>query len=219
MDFWQTVLVVFRRWYVALPAFVLSLGLAAAVYLSVPKVYASTSVLVLTQPLTGAIQPMDPDRPPGIINPLLNFDQGLSMSASIVIQALRTSEAAAALGIRPGGDTTFTVDNGSSNPELPINGPFIFITGQSGSPAAASDIVARVVERARLELVQRQQNLDVPPATYVSAMVVMPPTPPQVQGGSKSRAAAAALGLGLLGSLSAVFAVESVSVARRRRLQ
>lgn len=219
MDFWQTVLVAFRRWYIALPAFVLSLGLAAYVFVSVPKVYVSTSVLVLTQSLTGATQPSDPERPSGITNPLLNFEQGLSMSASIVIQALRTPETVAALDIEPGSDTMFTVGNGSTNPELLITGPFIFITGQSKSPAAAKDVVIRVAQRARLELLQRQENVEAPPSTHISMIEVVAPTTPQALGSSRSRSAAAALGLGLVGSLSAVFGVESFVVFRRRRKQ
>ena len=33
MDFWQTVLVLFRRWYITVPAFVATLGVAAAALL------------------------------------------------------------------------------------------------------------------------------------------------------------------------------------------
>src|SRR5919198_480277 len=123
MDFWQTVLVVFRRWYVALPAFLLSILAAVGVYSTVPRTFVSSSVLVLTLPTTGASQPADPARPRDQINPLLNFDKGLSTSATILIQALSTPEAATELGVPPGGDTWFEVTNGSSNPELLITGP------------------------------------------------------------------------------------------------
>ena len=217
MDFWRTVLVVFRRWYVTFPAFVLSIGITAAVYSSVPQVYSSTSIIVLTTPLTGGSQPVDPQQPSGITNPLLNFDRGLSMSASIVIQALGTPETAAALGVVPGGDTTYTVGNGSSNPELLTTGPFIFITGESASAESAQDIVTRVAQRARAELADRQRTLDVPAATYITAVDVVPPTTPQARGESRKRAAAATFGLGVLGSLSAAFGVESFCDARRER--
>ena len=56
MDFWRTVLVLFRRWYITVPAFVATLGLAGAAYSAVPIQYESGSVLVLTTPLTGGTQ-------------------------------------------------------------------------------------------------------------------------------------------------------------------
>ena len=48
MDFWRTVVVLFRRWYITLPAFFATLGVAAAAYSAVPVQYESGSVLVLT---------------------------------------------------------------------------------------------------------------------------------------------------------------------------
>ncbi|HEV2779862.1 MAG TPA: hypothetical protein VGX25_10735 [Actinophytocola sp.] len=217
MDFWQTILVVFRRWYVALPAFLLSILLALAVYSSVPKVYNSTSVLVLTLPATGASQPADPDRPRDQTNPLLNFDKGLSTSAAILIEALRDPEIAAELGVPPGGDTWFEVGNGSSNPELLITGPFLFIQGNSATPEGARDIVGKVAERARVELANRQKEVNAPASTYITAVEVVPPTMPAAHGGSRIRAGAAAGALGILAGLAATFGFESAMNARRRR--
>jgi hypothetical protein len=197
MDFWQTILVVFRRWYVALPAFLLSILAALGVYASVPRTYVSTSVLVLTLPTTGSSQPADLDRPRDQINPLLNFDKGLSTSATILIQAISTPETAAELGVPPGSDTWFEVTNGSSNPELLITGPFIFIQGNSSTAAGAVDIVRKVEERARVEVVQ--------------------PTEPEAKGGSRIRSAGAAFALALFLSLAATYAFESVMQVRGRR--
>jgi hypothetical protein len=217
MDFWQTILVVFRRWYVALPAFLLSILGALAVYTSVPKVYVSGSVLVLTQPITGSSQPADQTKPRDQTNPLLNFDKGLSTSAAILIQALSTPETASELGVPPGGDTYFEVSNGSSNPELLITGPFLFIKGNSGTKEGAIDIVRKVADRAHVELANRQKELNAPASTYITAVEVVAPTTPEAQGGSRVRSAAAAAGLGIIGSLAATFGFESAMQARRRR--
>ena len=65
MDFWRTVLVIFRRWYISVPAFFATLVLAGAAYSAVPVQYQSGSVLVLTTPLAGGTQATDartPDR-------------------------------------------------------------------------------------------------------------------------------------------------------------
>ena len=44
MDFWRTVMVLFRRWYITVPAFFLTLGAApAAAYSVVPVQYQSGS--------------------------------------------------------------------------------------------------------------------------------------------------------------------------------
>src|SRR5215211_3732921 len=74
VDFWQTVKVVFRRWYITFPAFLAALGVAGLVYGSVPTQYVSTSVLLLTTPTTGPTEDVDPKHPNAITNPLLNFE-------------------------------------------------------------------------------------------------------------------------------------------------
>lgn len=218
MDFWRTVLVVFRRWYITVPAFLLAGAVMLLVYSVVPVRYVSTAALVLTAPPTGgsSLSP-PPEQPQLLVNPLLNFDQGLSTSASILIQALRTPELATELGAPPGGATTYEVTNGSSNPELLTSGPFVFIAGEAATAAQASEIVRRVVERAELELNTRQQALDVPESTFITISQVVTPTTPQAQGGSRTRAAAAALALGVISSLAAGFAAQSIADARRAR--
>src|SRR3954451_23072756 len=101
MDFWQTVLVVFRRWYITVPAFLAAVGVAGLVYGSVPTQYVSTSMLLLTTPTTGPTKEIGAKAKgsEAITNPLLYFDQGLNVSASILIQALSTPETAGSLGI------------------------------------------------------------------------------------------------------------------------
>ncbi len=217
MDFWGTVLVLFRRWYVSLPAFVLSIAAAAGVYSTVPTTYTSAAVLVLTTPTTGGSLPANPDYPNGLTNPMLNFDHGLNVSASILIAVMGAPDMAAELGVVEGGDTAYKVTNGNSNPEALVTGPYLFIQGESLSPTAAQEIVTRVVARAKRELVNRQQAVKAPPATYITAYDAVPPTAPQAQRGRRLRAVAAALGLGVVASLFAVFAAESIAQRRRAR--
>lgn len=217
MDFWRTVSVLFRRWYVVLPALMLSVGGAAIVYASIPPYYESSSVLVLTSPLEGGSVPPDGIQQSGPINPLLNFDYGLSTSAALLIQALSTTEVAAELGVLPSGDTKYQVGNGTSNPEVLTSGPFVFILGESRTAEGARDIVAQVGARARIELSARQDALDAPASTHIVINDVVPPTTPDEKRGSAARAAAAALGLGVLACLSSAYAVENL--AERRRLR
>lgn len=217
MDFWRTVLVLFRRWYVVLPAFGVTVGLAFGVYSAIPVHYESQAVLVLTTPLTGGSVPTDPDQPPVRVNPLLNFEQGLNTSATVVIQALLKPDLAAQLGVVPDGDTSYEVTNGSINPELLITGPFIFVTGESLTPEGAQGIVQRVVQRTRDELINRQELVDAPEQTYITIDEVVEPTKAVEKRGGKARPAMAAVGLGGIASLAAAYAAESFATARRER--
>jgi hypothetical protein len=217
VDFWQTVRVVFRRWYITFPAFLGALGVAALVYGSVPTQYVSTSVLLLTTPRTGPTEPIDSKYPNEITNPLLNFEQGLSLTASMLIQTLSAPEAVASLGISPGGDTSYEVNNGSTNPELLESGPFVFIEGTSTSPEDAQDIVRRVSALAPRDLAMRQKELDAPTSTYITVTEVVPPTTPEPLKVKKLRAAGAAGLLAVLASLAATFAFESIASHRQLR--
>lgn len=218
MDFWQTVKVVFRRWYITFPAFLAAIGVASLVYGSVPTQYVSTSVLLLTTPTTGPTEQIDAEDPNAITNPLLNFDQGLNLSASILIQTLSTPETAASLGISTEGGTTYEVTNGSTNPELLVSGPFVVIEGTSITSQQAQDIVRRVAALATQDLAERQRALNAPASTYISVNEVVPATTPEALKTKKLRAAGAAGMLGVFAGLAAGFAFESIATSKKQRL-
>ncbi|MGH3851991.1 MAG: hypothetical protein ACRDR6_00525 [Pseudonocardiaceae bacterium] len=210
MDFWQTMLIVFRRWYVALPVFLLAFAAAGAVYISRPVHYVSDSILLLTTPTAGATQNFVLDHAPYRTNPLLNFGQGLNNTAAVLAQKLTTPEMFDQLGVSPNGDPTFGVTNGSDNPELLISSPLVVITAQGTSPGKTRALVTQVTHRARQELVELQQNLQAPPSTYVVLSEVISPTIPQTQLSTRLRPAVAALALGCAASVAAVFGAESI---------
>lgn len=217
MDFWRTIVVLFRRWYITVPAFFATLGLAAAAYSAVPIQYESGTILVLTTPLTGGTESTSPDDPNPVTNPLMDFDRSLALAASVIIQQLRSSETANALGITPGATTGYVVNNGSSNPELLESGPFIFVTGTAASPEAAQDITTKVAAMATEILAARQEQLNAPASTHIEMQVVVAPTAGQPLNGSSLRAAAGAGGLAALASLAAVYGFESLMTHRRTR--
>jgi hypothetical protein len=217
MDFWQTVLVLGRRWYVALPAFLLAVAVAGGIYLTIPVTYSSSAVLVLNQPLSGGTVPATPGQKT-ITNPLLNFDAGLNYAAAIVIQAMSAPEIATELGASPSGDPTYKVTNGSTNQqEQIVAAPLIFVEGDSRDPKAAQDIAKRAVDRVRSELAARQKVLDAPQDTYITLDVAVAPTTPQAQRNNKVRSAAVAIAIGVVAALAASYAAESYFQARRRK--
>ncbi len=217
MDFWQTVLVLVRRWYITLPAVLGTLGLAALAYSVVPLQYESDSALVLTAPLSGGTAQTQAEHPGADTNPLLNFEKGLGLTASIIIEQLNSAEEAAPLGVRAGGRISYQVNNGTTNPELLQSGPFIFIAGEGPSAEAAEDITARVAASAREILAERQYALKAPLSTHIGMQVIVAPTPGHPLRGDPLRAAAAAGALAAVAGLTAVYGVESWSVHRRRR--
>jgi hypothetical protein len=174
-------------------------------------------VLVLTTPLAGPTQATNPDRPPALTNPMLNFDHSLSLAAAIVIQEMNSSETAAGLGVTPGYTTTYVVSNGSSNPELLESGPFLFIWGTAPSPEEAQAITEQVVAKATAVLDERQTELDAPSSTHIGVEQVVAPSPGQLLSGTPLRAAAAALALGGVATLTVVYGFESLMSHRRRR--
>jgi uncharacterized protein involved in exopolysaccharide biosynthesis len=217
MDFWGAVLIVLRRWYVVVPTFLLCIGAAIGMYAAVPVTYVSSAGIVLTIPKTGSSLPSNSKQPDPVTNPLLNFDDGLSMSASILIQALSAPEVGTELGVTPGGKTGFTVSNGATNPEWMMSGPFVFIEAESDTAEGAEGIVTKLVARAKEEMAKRQAAVGAPQQTFLNVTVVVPPTTPIAESGSKSRAAAAAGAVGLILSFFAAFAVESFLDARRAK--
>jgi hypothetical protein len=217
MDFWQTVKVVFRRWYVTFPALLAAIGVATLVYGSVPTQYVSTSVLLLTAPTTGPTEQIDAEDSNAITNPLLNFDQGLNLTASMLIQTLSTPETAASLGISKQSGTSYEVTNGSTNPELLVSGPFVVIEATSITSQQAQDIVRQVAMLAAQDLAERQKELNAPASTYISVNEVVPATTPEALETKKLRAAGAAGVLGAFASLAAGFAFESIATSKKHR--
>lgn len=217
MDFWRTVVVLFRRWYIAIPAFFLTLGIAGAAYSVVPVQYQSGAVLVLTTPLSGGTEAVDAKHPNPVTNPMMNFDQSLALAASIVIQQLNSSQTTVLLGITPGGTTSYEVSNGSTNPELLESGPFIFIQGNGTSPRAAQQIAEQVSALAAKDLAERQTEAGAPPITHIGMQTIVSPPAGQPLKSSRMRAAAATGALAALASLAGVYCFENLMTHRRRR--
>src|ERR1043165_212037 len=137
MDFWATIFVLFRRWYVTFPVFFLVMAGAVGVYVKFPKTYVASSALALVMPPAGGSLPTDPEYPNPLTNPLVNFDSGLSVTASILIQGMSTAETAPTGAAPPGGRPTFKVTNGATNPELMVSVPFIVISSEAPTAAEA----------------------------------------------------------------------------------
>ncbi|MEQ6902451.1 hypothetical protein [Nocardioides sp. YIM 152588] len=219
MDFWQTVLVVFRRWYIALPVFLGTLLLSTLAYGASPTVFQSNSVLVLTTPVEGGTQSgsVDDRSRVSYTNPLLSFSSSLNLTATLLIQEMQNPQTAAALGVRPGGSLDYVVNNGTSNPELLQTGPFVFISATGPTPGLAQEMAERVADRVADDLARRQRELKAPRSTHIGIERVVSATPAQPLIGSSRRAAAASLALAAFLTLAAVYGADSFFEWRSRR--
>lgn len=217
MEFWKAILGLIRHRFVGPPILVLAVAAAGVAYLMTPAHYLSSTTMVLTTPTSGGTLSQDPTKPTGLTNPLLNFDDGLKTTSAILIQAMNTPEVKRELGV-DGGPSTLLIDDGSSNANLlGVNGPFVYLEGESTSAGEAREVVLRAQQRVRDELVNRQKALNAPPTTYITMVDVVPPSMPEVQRGDQMQIAGAAAVLVGVGGLLGAYGAQRLLAARRRR--
>jgi hypothetical protein len=220
MEFWKSLWGLLRRRYVGPPVVLLAVLAAAIAFLLVPTHYVSRAFMVLATPAGGGTISMDPNKPTGLTNPLLNFNDGLKTTAGILIQAVTTPTAQAELGMGPHSPTTVLINDGSTSPDLLSSsqtGPFVHIEGDSTTPEAASQIVKKTQDKLREELVNRQKALNAPPITYVTIVDVIAPTTPVSKMTLKLQLTGAALVLVLVLGLGGAYALDRMRESRRLR--
>lgn len=210
MDFWKTMGVLLRRWYVSVPIFVVSLVLGGGVFLVVPTTYESTGTIVLTAPPAGAVTQVNPANATGPGNPLLDFEGSLTITTQLLIQSLSSPTVQNAIAAE-GGSSTFQAGDGNTG------GPFVVIIADAKSKAQAERTVTLALRYASDELNQRQKALQAPPSTFINTQVVVEATPATTKLSNKLKGGGVALALGLIVSLATAFALESRSTNRKRR--
>jgi hypothetical protein len=208
VDFAKSLMVLLRRWYVALPALVISLGLSAAVYESVPAKYESRGTVMLLSSSSGASA--GGTAKTGLTNPLLSIDGSLTLTSTALIQVVQSPEVAQDI-YDHGGTAAYTVGDAQ------LGGPFINVDATGGSPAEVQRTVLMVLQRAAVELRNREIAYKAPVTTYIQIDDLVPPTAAKQLLGSKVRAAGAALALALAFSLSSAFMIESLIENRREK--
>ena len=191
MEFWVTIAGLMRRWRVIVPALLVAVALGAGLYVTTPVTYVSSATMILTSTEYGGTQSQDPETPSDLVNPMLYFNDSLKTTSAILIEAMHTKDVATQLGVS--GPTTFRVDDGRTNPNLlGLNGPFLYIVGESTSPAEAERVVQDAQTLMREKLQDWQSALKAPERTFVSLVDVVPPSTPAPNRGRATK-------LGVLG--------------------
>lgn len=208
MDFWLTVRALGRRWYLAVPTFLVVIAVALFIADHTTHQYESTGTIVLSEPDPGA-SGNDRSVTDGIANPLLAFADSLTTDASLLIQNLNSPAAAQALAAQ-GGTATITASDGK------LVGPFIVVTADDPDPGPVRNTVALAFQYASKELLQREQQLGAPPSQYIAVKTIVAPTEAVEQKGGKSRFLLAVTILALVATLTVVYGAETVSKRRRQ---
>jgi hypothetical protein len=217
MEFWLTIVGLIRRKRVIIPAVLVATLFGLAVYLFTPVSYVSSTTMVLTTTEYGGTESQDPSKPTDLTNPMLNFNDSLTTTSAILIEAMNTKDVAAQLGAEDG-PTRLVIDDGRTNPDLlGLNGPFLYIEGRSTAPDDAQRTVVEAQHLMRAKLLDWQSALNAPEKTYVSLVDVVSPTAPEA-----IRARATKLGLmafifGFLLSMGIAYFGHQIRARRRSR--
>lgn len=196
--------VIRRRWYVLLPSILLVLGLTAGVYASIPKQYqtsAMMSLLASQQSIKGT------EAVPGTSNPFMNFDSSLNDTADFLVRRLASTDAAQQLGTE--GVTSYTAMLAASQ------GPFIELTADGSTPAAATNAISKLIDYTSQQLQQLQQQQGVPAQAMIESAVIVPGSPPLAQTKKRTQDSLGAGAGGFALALLATFAVDTLAQRRR----
>ena len=177
MEFWITIIGLLRRKGVIIPALLVAAAMGAMAYLSTPISYMSSTTMVLTTTQYGGTESRDPTKPTDLTNPMLNFNDSLTTTSAILIEAMNTRAVDEKVGAT--GATQLIIDDGRTNPDLlGLNGPFLYIVGRSTSPEEAKRVVLQAQVLTSEKLRAWQSALNAPEKTYLTLAEVVPPSTP-----------------------------------------
>ncbi len=197
MDLLTLLRVLLRRWYIVLPAMILTAIATVQTYSAIAPRYTSSGSMVLLNPSAAV------DEKTGRANPYVG---NLGVATSVVTTII-TSPANARRLEAEGLMGEFTV---APDPASGI----IIVTVEADAAEAASAGAVIVMDAFSDLLAERQKELGVPSSILVTTQVVTPASDPSTLNGSKIRAALALLAVGVAFTLVLTFAIEGV--ARRR---
>lgn len=207
MAFWNDLLGLIRNKRVGPPILALALVLALVAFFVGSPRYETESSLILTAPPSGGTLSMDPTKPVGLTNPLLQYNDGLRTVAGILILALNSKDELRKLGIEENGSTEIVIDDGRSNADLlgvVTQGPFIHIKVVSRTAETAKGILERAERRLREELTSYQTSLGAPKSTFIAVNNVAL-IPVEYDGGGKLQLAVEVLVVALLFGFGAAY--------------
>lgn len=218
MEFWVTIFGLARRKWVIIPAVLIATGCGALAFSLTPIRYDASATMVVTTPTFGGTESQDPSLPTDLTNPMLNFNESLTTTSAILIGAMNTKAVSEQLGADAEGPTKLVIDDGRTNPWLlGLNGPFVYIVGQSTSREDATRVVRDAQALMRKTLRGRQSALGAPPKTFVTLVDVVPVSAPVASHWQRTKLGLVAFALGFGLTIAAAYARHRTKARRRER--
>lgn len=200
MDFWNSLIVLARRWYIVAVGLLLTLGGAVGVNALIAPSYTAVGSLVL------AVPPNLPERAASS-NPYLAYGN-LAVAAKVVASGMNQPSVVREQRSK-GATGDFVVD---LDPER--TSPIITVNSTAKTAADAIKTVEVVTAGVQQLLADRQKSLGAPQNTWITANSVVVPEEANRAMGSRLRAVSAALVIGVIGTLTLAFAVEGMAQGR-----
>jgi hypothetical protein len=202
VDFWSSVKVLAKRWYIVAAGLALTLAAALGVNFLISPSYTATGSVVLSVP------PNLPERAESL-NPYLAYGN-LEVAAKVVASAMNQPSVVREQR-RQGASGSFVVD---LDPER--SSPIITVDSRAATAPAAIRTVEVVTAGVQQQLADRQKALGAPQNTWITATTVVVPEEANRAIGSRLRAISAVVVLGSIATLSLAFAVEGWSQGKER---
>ncbi len=196
-----------RRWYAAIPAFLLAGALTALAYTGIAVTYQSQSTLsMLNSPDASAVAPH-------LGNPFLSFDSSLTPTADFLARRLSSDQSAADLRARGVTETVGAklADNAS--------GPFVtlIVTGTDQAHVLASMKTFDDYAAEQLQVMQQDPKAPLSTSSLIRSAVIVPPQTPVAQSKSRIEAVAAVAAVSTVAAFLSVVGIDAALARRRGR--
>lgn len=214
MDFWHSLGILARRWYIVVPGIVLTTVLSIALYTNTAPTYRANGTVVFYAPgkLTLPVATADDPAPTAQrSNPFLGFDGSIGVTSEIVSRAVVAPAAINAItGKRSA--TSFTVE-----PDINARGPIIQLTADAPTGPDAVATLNRGIAQVTTTLDQQQAAVGAPKDTWVRVAVLRADRSASAVAGNRIKSAGAVFVLGIALSITAAFLVDALMRAGRKR--
>jgi hypothetical protein len=210
VDFFTTLRILLRRWYVVLPTLLVAGAAAYYTVQTIPASYEATGTLVLLGPAKSG-EPVPGEPPPAPINPFLELGGSLDVTGDVLTKVM-LSDGVVARVAKQGGTAPYEVGTGSDG-----GSPIMNIVATGPDDAEAQNTVKVVAAELAKELQQRQEQAGSPPSQFIRFQEVSLPTKSKALLGSKFRAGAVVAALGLMLTFALAFLVDGIAERRSGR--
>jgi polysaccharide biosynthesis protein PslJ len=205
MDFGEMFRILRRRWFVAVPALLLTLIATAGMYKAWPNTYQSQMQLTLLDSRSVASQQGNAG------NPYLDFTASLDAVVDLLGRELSSDQSVSqlqALGV---------TDKYTAGIAVNAQGPFLAITVMGRSPAGIQQSMPILVSFAKRQLAALQTASSAPPSSLIQLVPIAPPSTPTKVLKTKVEIVAGVAVLGLVGSFLLSFIVDNLLTQRTAR--